>query len=101
MQEIYLFIQFIITFFFNLKFFSNCSHIFIDATFKVAPKKFYQVLNILVLDDADKFIMPIAHMIMTNKSYHSYNKVFNETKNLIDEYKINYNFENNIINCDF
>ena len=92
----------IITSFFNLKFISNCcSHIFIGSTFKFAPKKFYQVINILVLDDADKFIMPIVHVIMTNKSYHSYNKVFIEIKNLLDEYKINYNFENSIINCDF
>ena len=45
--------------------------------------------------------MPIVHVIMTNKSYHSYNKVFIEIKNLLDEYKINYNFENTIINCDF
>ena len=36
----------IVTSYFNLNFFSKASHIFFDATIKVAPKNFYQILNI-------------------------------------------------------
>ena len=50
----------ILTSYFNLKFFSHPSHIFIDATFKIAPQNFYQVLNILICDDNNnnKFVIP-------------------------------------------
>ena len=38
---------------------------------------------------------------MSNKSFESYNKIFQEILNLLDEYKIKINFKNIIINCDF
>ena len=91
----------IVTSYFNLKSFTNASNIFIDATFKVAPKDFYQILNILTQDKDTKFIMPAAHIIMSNKSYYSYKKVFMEIKNLLNLYCIKYDFKDTIINCDF
>ena len=56
---------------YNLKFLSKASHIFIDATFKVAPKNFYQLINTLVHIEKDKFAIPIVNVLMSNKSlYH-------------------------------
>ena len=91
----------IVTSYFNLNFFSKASHIFFDATFKVAPKNFYQILNILVLEEESNLVFPAAHVIMTNKSYDSYKKVFKEIKYLLDQYNIKYDLKNTIINCDF
>jgi hypothetical protein len=59
----------IFTFKFNLKLLTKPSHIFIDATFKVAPNNFYQLLNILVHIEKDKFTIPIIHVLMSNKSF--------------------------------
>ena len=91
----------IITSFFLLKFLMNISHLFIDATFKIAPKNYYQILNIIGYDKTKNFNMPVFHIIMSNKSFESYNKIFQEILNLLDEYKIKINFKNIIINCDF
>ena len=91
----------IITSFFLLKFLMNISHLFIDATFKIAPKNYYQILNIIGYDETKNFNMPVFHIIMSNKSFESYNKIFQEILNLLDEYKIKINFKNIIINCDF
>ena len=45
--------------------------------------------------------MPIIHVIMSNKSYISYNKVFHEILNLLDQYKLNINFKDKVVNWDF
>ena len=54
---------------FQLKFLIDATHIFIDATFKIAPKNFYQILNILVHNDKTKFTIQVAFILMINKSY--------------------------------
>ena len=82
----------ILTIIFHLLFLKNSSHIFIDATFKVAPKNYYQILNILIYEEKNSFIFPVAHIIMSNKSFLSYKKVFQDIKNLLNEYKINFKF---------
>ena len=79
----------------------NISYLFIDATFKIAPKNYYQILNIIGYDKTKNFNMPVFHIIMSNKSFESYNKIFQVILNLLDEYKIKINFKNIIINCDF
>ena len=66
----------------------NISHLFIDATFKIEPKNYYQILNIIGYDETKNFNMPVFHIIMSNKSFESYNKIFQEILNLLDEYKI-------------
>ena len=54
---------------YNLKILPLASYIFINATFKLAPKDFYQILNILIFIENDKFTMPVCHVLMTNKSF--------------------------------
>ena len=71
---------------FHLKFFAKASYIFIDATFKISPKNFYQVLNIMAYEEINNFTMPICHAIMSHKSLYSYKKIFQELKNLLNGY---------------
>ena len=91
----------ILTTIFHLLFLKNSSNIFKNATFKVDPKNYYQILNILIYEENNSFIFPVAHIIMSNKSFLSYKKVFQELKNLLNEYKINIKFNDYIITCDF
>lgn len=51
----------ILTTIFHLLYLKNSSHIFIDATFKVAHKNYYHILNILIYDEKHSFIFPVAH----------------------------------------
>lgn len=91
----------IITSKFHLNFLAKVSYIFVDATFKIAPKNFYQVLNMLGYEEETNFTMPIAHVLMTNKSYLSYKKIFREIKDLIKQYNIDISFDRIIFKCDF
>ena len=52
---------------FQLKFLIDATHIFIDATFKIVPKNFYQILNILAHNDKTKFTIPVAFILITKQ----------------------------------
>ena len=91
----------ILTSIFQFLFLTKATNIFIDATFKVAPKNFYQVLNIMVYEEKKKFTMPVVHILMSSKSYYSYKKIFQDIKNILNENKIDVDFKNTIINCYF
>ena len=45
--------------------------------------------------------MPIAFILMSNKSLNSYEKIFTDLIGLIEEYKNNVNFKNIRFLCDF
>ena len=49
---------------------------YIDATFKTAPKDFYQLLNIIVLNETMNKFIPAAHILMTHKDENAYLMVF-------------------------
>lgn len=55
----------------------------------------------MIYEENKNFTIPIAHIIMSNKSYYSYKKIFHDLNDLINEYNIKVNFKNIIINCDF
>ena len=63
-----------------MKFLEASKQIFIDSTFKCSPKDFYQVINILVKPNDYNHIIPICHVLMTNKSYISYINIINDLK---------------------
>ena len=52
---------------FQLKFLIDVTHIFIDANFKIAPKNFYQILNILAHNEKTKFTIPVAFILITKQ----------------------------------
>ena len=64
----------------QLKFLEKTNQIFIDCTFKSSPKNFYQIMNILVKPDNYNHIIPIIHVLMSNKSYYSYINIFSDIK---------------------
>ena len=86
---------------FQLKILTEATNLFIDATFKVAPKNFYQVLNILAYNDNTKFIAPVCFILMTNKSYNSYIKIFQEIKFLLENYDLPWKYNDVKFMCDF
>ena len=63
---------FIFTSKYQLKEFSMCDEIYIDATFKFSPKGYYQTLNIISLNKKSNFHLPVFFIPMTNKSYISH-----------------------------
>jgi len=47
---------------------TNSKHLFIDATFSIAPKPFYQCLVVMLFDETLQIYIPILYILMTNKS---------------------------------
>ena len=86
---------------FQINFFSNVCELFIDGTFKVAPKNWYQVLNIFGYDKKQDFYMPLAFIILSSKSEEIYNEVFHKLVQLIKYHTNIKTFENIKIMSDF
>lgn len=70
-----------------LKNLSNCNQWFIDATFKVAPKGFKQILNILVFIPQLQIFYPSCFILMTHKSQNLYQFVFENLKVISESLK--------------
>ena len=64
----------------QLNFLALTSQIFIEWTFKSAPKDFYQVMNILAKPKEYNHIILVCHALMSNKSYYSYINILNDIK---------------------
>ena len=86
---------------FQIIFFSQISEIFIDGTFKVAPKNWYQLLNIFGYDKTHKFFMPLAFVILSSKSEEIYNEVFYKIITLVKAHTDLKSFDKVKIMCDF
>ena len=69
---------------YHLKLLTKASQVFMDATFKVAPKNYYQLFNILGFLETENLIFPIAFVIMSSKSYLAYKKIFQDIKLLLN-----------------
>lgn len=51
---------------------AEAKELFFDATFKVAPQKYYQLLNIWGYLASHKIYLPLIHIIMTSKTECAY-----------------------------
>ena len=60
----------------QIKQFVECNVIFMDGTFKSCPKGYYQIYNILGRDANVGEIIPLFHILMTQKSYDLYYNIF-------------------------
>ena len=79
----------------------KCTQIFIDGTFKICPKTFYQVINIgAFLPDIDA-IMPIFLIPTTGKSEVVYHEIFSDVKKILIENNINITKITNKFMIDF
>ena len=85
----------------QLKLIEKSKQIFIDATFKISPKGYYQLLNIFANIDDNNLEIPLIHVLMTNKSYLSYKKVFGAINDILKELNFDNKFENKYFMTDF
>ena len=60
---------------YQLNVLSECEGIFIDGTFKMAPKNYYQIQNFSGYLNNKKIYLPLLHVLMTSKSQQAYNHV--------------------------
>ena len=84
-------------------YFSHAQHLFIDATFSVAPKPFYQCLVVMIYDDTLQIYIPILYILMTNKSKKMYRNalewVFKLSQRRVNPKTITCDFELALINA--
>ena len=85
---------------FQLKLFEECNEIFIDGTFKMAPKNYYQILNFLGYLDTKNIYVPLMHVLLTSINNISYNHVFKFFLQIFSDNNINVNFNSKIITTD-
>ena len=86
---------------FQLKKMKNIDHLYMDGTFKYCPKNFYQIFNILGIDNNTSKKIPLFYILMNTKSYTLYYHVFSYIKNLISSKEIKIKFEDINFTCDF
>ena len=84
---------------FQLKQFSLAQNLFIDATFKISPYGFEQILNFLVFNEYINQYISVCHVIMTHKSQLLYAAVFNSISSLLKSN--NLELETKYVMCDF
>ena len=51
---------------------SNAKSLYIDATFSIAPKPFYQCLVVMIFEETLQIYLPILYILMTNKTQKMY-----------------------------
>lgn len=86
---------------FQLKLISKCNELFIDGTFKMAPKKYYQILNFWGLLPIKKIYVPLLHVLMTSKCTIAYSHVFNLLIQCLSDINIECDFSSKIITTDY
>ena len=82
-----------------LKQLSASSQWFVDGTFKIAPKSFYQILNIIVYISHLKIFYPACHIFMTHKTEELYSIAFSNLKIISETLK--FPLHPTVIMCDF
>ena len=85
----------------QIKQFVECNVIFMDGTFKSCPKGYYQIYNILGRDVNVGEIIPLFHILMTQKSYDLYYNIFSFIKTLLDKNSIVIDFKKINFMLDF
>ena len=91
----------IFTSLYQLKMFGECDEYYADGTFKYAPKGWYQLFNIWGYKKSNNIYLPLANIIMSNKSYEIYDKVIKEFLSYFENYKIDIDFKNKGIMTDY
>jgi hypothetical protein len=86
---------------FQLNLLTECNILFIDGTFRSAPKSFYQVLNLIGHLNDKNLLLPIVSIIMKNKTELSYIITFENLKLIFFENNIKIDFNKIYFICDF
>lgn len=74
---------------------------FLDATSKSAPKVWYQLFNIWGYIRKHDYYVPIANILMSNKSYEIYDKVFKDLIYLFESFQIDIEFKDKSFMTDY
>lgn len=77
---------------FQLNLFKEIDELFIDGTFKVAPKNWYQLLNIFAYIKNKNFYLPISYIFLSSKNIELYMEVFRILKKNIELINKDINF---------
>ena len=85
---------------YQLKKLINIKHIYMDGTFKYCHRNYYQIYNIIGLDNNNNRI-PIIYILMSSKSYELYIYLFNYIKSLILLYEIDVDLDKISFTIDF
>ena len=82
---------------------SNAKSLYIDATFSIAPKPFYQCLVVMVFEETLQLYLPILYILMTNKSKKRYRNalkwIFKLSGRRANPATITCNFEQALLNA--
>ena len=84
----------ILTCIFLLKILASSKKIYIDATFKITPKLYYQTLIIISKSPMTNLIIPFFYVPMTSKNLKLHNKIFETVFDILKEENIKYKFDN-------
>lgn len=76
---------------FQIKLLKKVKQIYIDGTFQICPKNYYQVINIAGYLEDINAIVPIFLIPTTGKTEYLYNHIFNDIKLILKD--ANYNLE--------
>ena len=76
--------------------FGGNSKIFIDGTFKVCPKPFYQCLIIMVFDEQTDVFVPVFYVLLTSKNTQIYRHALHWIRSSVD-----HKMQPLTITCDF
>ena len=63
---------------FQLKLLSECEELYIDGTFQMGPKNYYQILNIWGFPETKKIYILLINILMTSKNQNAYKHAFNK-----------------------
>jgi hypothetical protein len=69
---------------------------FIDCTFRIVPKGFYQLMIIMVYSSAHETYVPVLYILLQNKKEHTYLRALTEA-----EFAANHHLRPKTVTCDF
>ena len=86
---------------FQLNFYNEIQELFIDGTFKICPKNYYQLVNIFGFNKNKNFYMPLNYILLTSKNEELYTEAFEHLIRLIQSHTNIKSFDDVKITADF
>lgn len=84
---------------FQLNLISNSNQVYIDGTFKIAPKDYKQVLILFSFNNLINKVVPCIFVILNRKTETIYQNTFKKIKDIFDELNFTVSFK--YLQCDF
>jgi len=86
---------------FQLNFYTEVQELFIDGTFTICPKSYYQLANAFGYNRNKHFHMPLNFILLSSKSEELYTEAFFHLANIIKSHTKLQSFDDIKITCDF